>query len=516
MTGGSGRLLGVDWGERRIGLALSDETQTLAQPLATLTRRTGKRFPMRQLLTLVDRHGVTGVVVGLPLDQDGAEGEAASAARTLAAAIAQHSGKPVALWDERLTTARGPTPGRHTGGQHPGPKGRRRRAGGHGAAAALPRCQTGLRLVTMRSAECGMRNGPRRRRPAERARRIGLTLQFRIPNSAFRIGTSFGILLVGAATACGSSDGPRVTVTVPAGATLEAAVDSLAANRVIDHSGMFRLYARLRGLAGSLKSGVYLLRQDEAWSDVVGALQRGRGVEQRFTVREGLRLAEIADLAQRGLRIPRDSFLDAAQDSALLAQLGLPEQAASVEGYLFPTTYLLPQRIGARELVKVMTHQFIEQWSPEWQARLDSLHFTRHQLVTLASIIESEVRYDPARPFISAVYQNRLKRGMRLEADPTVSYAYGRRLKRVWEKNLAVRSSYNTYLHAGLPPGPISQPGRPSLTAALYPAAVPFLYFVAQADGKHIFSVTYAEHLAAIRRVKEMRRAARAPHRPAR
>jgi putative holliday junction resolvase len=122
MTGGSGRLLGVDWGERRIGLALSDETQTLAQPLATLTRRTGKRFPMRQLLTLVDRHGVTGVVVGLPLDQDGAEGEAASAARTLAATIAQHSGKPVALWDERLTTARALSAVRDMGGTTRGRK----------------------------------------------------------------------------------------------------------------------------------------------------------------------------------------------------------------------------------------------------------------------------------------------------------------------------------------------------------------------------------------------------------
>src|SRR5256884_2615054 len=151
-----------------------------------------------------------------------------------------------------------------------------------------------------------------------------------------------------------------------------------------------------------------------------------------------------------------------------------------------------------------------------WQARLYSLHFSRHELVTLASIIESEVRYDPDRPFISAVYQNRLKRGMRLEADPTVSYAYGRRLERVWGENLAVRSSYNTYLHAGLPPGPISQPGRARRAGALYPAGVPVLYLVAQADGKHIFSATYAEHLAAIRRVKEMRPAARAPHPPGR
>jgi putative holliday junction resolvase len=122
MTGGSGRLLGVDWGERRIGLALSDETQTLAQPLATLTRRTGKRFPMRQLLTLVDRHAVTGVVVGLPLDQDGAEGDAATAARTLAAAIARHSGKPVALWDERLTTVRALDAVRDMGGTTRGRK----------------------------------------------------------------------------------------------------------------------------------------------------------------------------------------------------------------------------------------------------------------------------------------------------------------------------------------------------------------------------------------------------------
>ncbi len=319
-----------------------------------------------------------------------------------------------------------------------------------------------------------------------------------------------------ALAACGGSDGPRVTVTIPAGASLDAAVDSLAATHVINHPGSFRLYARLRGLAGSLKSGVYLLHQDESWSDVVAALERGRGVEQRFIVREGLRLAEVADLARAQLKIPRDSFLAAAEDSTLLTNVGLPVEAPSAEGYLFPTTYLLPLRIGARELVRVMIHQFTQQWSPEWQARLDSLHFSRHELVTLASIIESEVRYDPDRPFISAVYQNRLKRGMRLEADPTVSYAYGRRLKRVWEKNLAVRSAYNTYLHAGLPPGPISQPGRASLAAALYPADVPFLYFVAQTDGKHIFSATYAEHLAAIQRVKQLRRAARAPQPPAR
>ena len=328
--------------------------------------------------------------------------------------------------------------------------------------------------------------------------------RIRNPKSAIR-----NCLLL-ALAACGGSDGPRVTVTIPAGATLESAIDSLAANHVIGRPRLFRWYAKATGLGGSLKSGVYLLRQNESWSDVVGALERGRGVEQRFTVREGLRLTEVAQLAQAALGIPRDSFVDAAEDPELLGGLSVPEGTSSAEGYLFPTTYLLPQRIGARELLKVMTHQFIAQWSPEWQARLDSLGMSRHQLVTLASIVESEVRYDPDRPFIAAVYHNRLKRGMRLEADPTVSYAYGRRLRRVWEKNLAVRSAYNTYLHAGLPPGPISQPGRASLAAALYPAEVPFLFFVAQPDGKHIFSTTFAEHEAAIQRVKQLKRAARA------
>src|SRR5205814_1356421 len=285
-----------------------------------------------------------------------------------------------------------------------GPQGRRGRARGGAVAAALSRCKARIGHVRTQNAESGTRN-----------RRAIFHALFRLPRSNFRVYVALAL------AACGSADGPRVTVTIPPGSTLDAAIDSLAGNHVISHPGSFRLYARLRGLAGSLKSGVYLLRQDESWSDVVAALERGRGVEQRFTVREGLRLAEVAELAR---------------------------------------------------------------------AQLDSLHFSRYELVTLASIVEAEVRYDPDRPFVAAVYHNRLKRRMRLEADPTVSYAYGRRLRRVWEKNLAVRSPYNTYLHAGLPPGPIGQPGRAGLVAALYPADVPLLYFAAQPDGKHIFSAT--------------------------
>jgi len=330
--------------------------------------------------------------------------------------------------------------------------------------------------------------------------------------------SAIGFLLAGALTACGgaSSPGERAPVTIPPGATLEAAVDSLAAHDILEHAGLFTLYARLHGLRGSLKSGVYLLAPRSRWGDVVDALERGRGVEARLVVPEGLTLAEVAAAARAQLGVPRDSLLAAARDPELIRGLGLPGDARSAEGYLFPTTYLVPLHIHARDLMRVMTREFAAQWQPEWQARLDSLHLTRHALVTLASIIEAEVRYDPDRPYVSAVYHNRLARGMRLEADPTVAYAYGRRLRRVWEKNLAIRSPYNTYQRTGLPPGPIGQPGRASLVAALYPAVVPFQYFVAQPDGKHIFSTTYAEHLAAIRAVKRQRTEARAQPAPGR
>ena len=324
-------------------------------------------------------------------------------------------------------------------------------------------------------------------------------------------------MLLLAALGCGpAGDGARIAVVIPPGATFEAAVDSLSAHEVVRHVTLFGLYARLHGLPRSLKSGTYLLPPGAAWGAVVAALEHGRGAEVRWTVREGLMLSEIADLAEAQLGLPRDSVLAAARSPALERELRLPPDAASVDGYLFPTTYLVPIHIAARELVRVMTHEFLTQWQPEWEAKLDSLHMTRHQLVTLASIIEAEVRYDPDRPFVSAVYHNRLARGMKLEADPTVIYAFGRRLKRLWDKNLAVSSRYNTYLHPGLPPGPISEPGRASLAAALSPAPVPYLYFVAQPDGKHIFSVTYAEHEAAIRAVKRMRTESRGRQPPGR
>ena len=307
--------------------------------------------------------------------------------------------------------------------------------------------------------------------------------------------------------ACGTPPaGDTVQVTIPRGASFDAAVESLAAKDLVRSTGTFRLYARLRGLPGGLKSGIYELPRHAGWGAIVTTLKSGRGIEVRWTAREGLMAFELADFAAAQLHVPKDSFLAAIRDTALLRSVGASAETATLEGYLFPTTYVLPMGVGARDLVGVMSREFLDQWKPEWSPRLDSLRMSRHELVTLASIIEAEVRYAPDREFVAAVYHNRLRRGMPLQADPTVIYAHGRRLRRVWEKNLRIRSPYNTYMHRGLPPGPIGQPGSASLHAALYPKPVSYIYFVAQPDGKHIFSDTYAEHLKAIRDLRAGRR----------
>ncbi len=320
----------------------------------------------------------------------------------------------------------------------------------------------------------------------------------------------------GPSAPCDAGGADCVALTIPRGATLGAAIDSLSAHDLIGRQFLFSVYARVRGLGRGLKSGTYAFHKDARWTDIIDALKLGRGALVRFTVREGLRIVEIADLAAQQLDVPRDSFLAATRDTAVLARLDLPPETESVEGYLYPTTYTVRPHPSARELVRLMTDEFQSHWSSAWEGRLDSLHLSRHQLVTLASIIESEVRYAPDRTYVSAVYHNRLDRGMLLQADPTVIYAMGARPHRVYEKNLLIRSPYNTYLHPGLPPGPISQPDSASIDAALYPAPSPYLYFVAQPDGKHIFSASYAEHLAAIREVKEQQSETRSTRPPER
>jgi peptidoglycan lytic transglycosylase G len=312
------------------------------------------------------------------------------------------------------------------------------------------------------------------------------------------------VLVVFSVAACGSS-AQTARVILPPGATFGAVTDSLKAHGVIANPRWFKLMARVRGVDRSVHAGVYEFPAGTSPWAVLSMLAHGRKAALKFTVPEGLTMMEVAQLAAERLGIPEDSFVTAARDSkSATALLGFP--VTTYEGFLRPETYILPADLTAGELVRIMAEGFKAAWKPEWDARLDSLKMSRLALVTFASIVEGEARADDERETIAGVYRNRLRIGMALQADPTVQYAIslkrGKRKTRLFEKDYQIASPYNTYLHPGLPPGPVNSPSRRSLEASLYPANVHYLYFVAGPDGRHIFSRTYNEHLRAVRKVR--------------
>lgn len=304
-----------------------------------------------------------------------------------------------------------------------------------------------------------------------------------------------------ALVACGSpTDGALVRVTVPRGAPFAVVAESLVARQVIADRDLFAFYARVTGRQRAIQAGTYELTRGLSYFDLIETLTTGRAAAyERVVIPEGLMLSEVAAAVQQQLGIPVDDFLAAARDSALRNRLGVP--APTLEGYLYPSTYYVRAGAGADDVVRQMVQEFGSRWRPEWTPRLDSIGMSRHELLTLASIIEGEVRHPADRKYVASVYHNRLERGMRLQADPTVIYALGRR-RRLFERDYQRVSPYNTYLIDGLPPGPIAQPSAASMAAALYPARTDFLFLVARSDGQHIFTRTLREHLAAVRQVR--------------
>ena len=311
-------------------------------------------------------------------------------------------------------------------------------------------------------------------------------------------------------TACGGTPhGAATRVIVPRGASFGQATDSLAKAGLISYPKLFRLYGRLTGGDRNIKPGTYLLRHDTPWSDIVGALNGGHGLVNTVTIPEGYSISQINPALAKTLGVSLASVDSAVRDTALLARLDVP--TPTLEGYLFPDTYAFPVGTTARQAVREMVIGFERRWKPEWDTKLIELGVNRHDFVTMASIVEREARLPEERPVIAAVYYNRLRKGMLLQADPTVQYALGHHVGRVLYKDLTIQSPYNTYVNKGLPPGPIASPGAASLAAAANPADVPYLYFVAGRDGHHEFRNTLAEHNSAIRQVRGLPPADTAP-----
>lgn len=314
-----------------------------------------------------------------------------------------------------------------------------------------------------------------------------------------------GLALTIAITACGAPPGaPKERITIPPGATVSAIADSLADHGVISSPRWFRLLSRIGGYDRRLQSGPYELIRGQGARSALKALTGGHAMLTRFTVPEGFTLLDIADAAEKSLGIRKEQFLIQTRDTALLREFGVPGN--SFEGYLKPETYFFAAGVGPDVVVQALAQAARGDWDSAWVARAAAQGLDRSSTLTLASLVEGEARVDGDRALVAAVYRNRLRLGMPLQADPTVQYAIelatGQRKPRLYEKDYEFDSPYNTYLRPGLPPGPVGAPGRKSIEAVLNPAPVPFLYFVAGPDGAHVFTRTYAEHLRAIRRIR--------------
>jgi len=310
-------------------------------------------------------------------------------------------------------------------------------------------------------------------------------------------------------------------IIVPRHTTFAAVTDSLVAHGIVTSPRGFRFAARvlgtvwpkLRGVDHRLRPGRYEFPVGERWTVILSAFITGRTDDEFVTVPEGSTIAEIAQAARRKLHVDSAAFVAVTRDPAFRARLGIPDDVQDVEGYLFPETYRVPYDAQPQQLVAQMVRQFTAVWDTAWdRLARDSLGMTRHEVLTLASIVEAEARRNSERAVIAGVYLNRLKgrQPMRLEADPTVIYALGRPVRRVLLRDLTVASPYNTYLHFGLPPGPINSPGRASILAVLRPARHRFLFFVARPDGTHMFSRTGQEHSDSVAVARRLRTAAEA------
>lgn len=360
--------------------------------------------------------------------------------------------------------------------------------------------------------------------PQHRPRRRGLRRVLRWIMVIIVVLAAAGVLAaVGAYLAYDYTTRPRpgsdtVRVTVPPGATGADVAELLAHEGLIEHPLFFRLALRLAPPQDHIQHGTYDLRRNHSPLQLLDALAQGPLAhfdpaevpdDHKFSVPEGLSIQQMAAYFDDA-----EAFLTAVRNPDHLARLGI--EAETLEGYLAPNTYYFDGPPDPDAVVARMVAQFEREWAELTATIPDAATRDRHEVVTIASLIEDEARVPEERPLVAAVIYNRLDKGMTLDLDSTLQYALNKYGQRMLDADKEVDSPYNTYRNPGLPPGPIGNPGIDSLRAALEPADVDYLFFVSNADGKtHTFSSTIAEHNRAVaryrREIAEQRRQLRQP-----
>lgn len=291
------------------------------------------------------------------------------------------------------------------------------------------------------------------------------------------------------------------TELVREGETLRQVVERLAERRILRFPRLFLLLARIDGQDHTIQAGEYTLDPSVSPREILQTLLAGRVILYRVTVPEGTSLGRIAALLEeRGLAEGSD-VLRVSRDPDFLRETGI--EASTLEGYLFPDTYFFSRGLTVETLLKTMVRRFQAAYDADLRDRQSACGWNLHEIVTLASIVEAEAARPEERPLIASVLINRLRRGMPLQSDPTVIYGIEGFDGNLRREDLRSQQPYNTYVHKGLPPGPICNPGLESLKAVLYPAETDYLYFVSRNDGTHLFSTSLGDHNRAVQRYQK-------------
>lgn len=295
----------------------------------------------------------------------------------------------------------------------------------------------------------------------------------------------------------------NIEIEIPKGATFRQAAEIFSKEGVIRDKNLFLFVGRISNIDRKIRAGYYSIYSSMNTLDLLKVLRKGQIIEYEVTVVEGDSLREIADkLSEKGI-VDKEDFRELSSDKDFLSSFHII--APSLEGYLFPDTYKIPKGMDPEEAIGMMINKMREKYSAKLAARAVEIGLSEKEVLTLASIIEKEAVTDEERPLISAVYHNRLRKRMLLQADPTAIYGIKSSREKITAEDVRRKTPYNTYMIKGLPPGPIASPGMKSIMAALYPANVPYLYFVSNNDGTHNFSVTAEEHEIAVKSYRQKR-----------
>jgi UPF0755 protein len=293
-------------------------------------------------------------------------------------------------------------------------------------------------------------------------------------------------------------------IEIPKGATFRQAVDILSDQKLIRDKKIFLLLGRLTSADRKIRAGFYSIWSNMSPWDIFKIIRKGRIIEYEVKVLEGDSLPEIADAFSKAGIATYDEVMRISKDRDFLSSYEI--EAPSIEGFVFPDTYMIAKGVKAEDALGSMIDRMREKYSENLLEKTEKIGMTETEVLTLASIIEKEAVVDSERPLISAVYHNRLHKHMLLQADPTSIYGIKSSKERITRADIQRKTPYNTYVINGLPPGPIASPGLKSIIAALNPADVPYLYFVSNNDGTHIFSVTLSQHAEAVKAYRDKKK----------